>query len=85
MGYVSTGMGDRLSALLVSLMVLQLALVDRYPFQPCFFWGHKWRSHHSNGRMFILRATKLPHKPQGDSGNCFLHLYEKYFYNICAH
>ena len=36
MGYVSTGMGDRFSALLVSLMSLQLVLVDQNPFQPCF-------------------------------------------------
>ena len=35
MGYVSTGMGDRCSALLMSLMALRLALVDRNPFQPC--------------------------------------------------
>ena len=28
-------MGDRLSALLVSLMALQLMLVDRNPFRPC--------------------------------------------------
>ena len=33
---VSPGMGDRLSALLVSLMALGLALVDRNPFWPCF-------------------------------------------------
>ena len=32
MGYVNTGMGDRLSALLVSLMALQLTLVDQNPF-----------------------------------------------------
>ena len=32
MGYVSTGMGDRFSALLVSLMALRLALIGR----PCF-------------------------------------------------
>ena len=37
MGYVSTGMGDRLSALLVSLMALQHTLVDRNPFRPCSF------------------------------------------------
>ena len=35
MGYVSTGMGDRFSALLLSPMALQLTLVDRNPFQPC--------------------------------------------------
>ena len=32
MGYISTGMGDHFSALLISLMALQLALVDRIPF-----------------------------------------------------
>ena len=36
MGYVSTWIGDHLSALLVSLMALRLALVDRNPFTPCF-------------------------------------------------
>ena len=36
MGYVSTWMGDRFSALLVSLMALQLMLVDQNPFRPCF-------------------------------------------------
>ena len=35
MGYVRTGMGDRFSVLLMSLMALQLMLVDRNPFQPC--------------------------------------------------
>ena len=35
MDYVSTWMGDRLSALLVSLMALQLTLVDRNPFWLC--------------------------------------------------
>ena len=35
MGYVSTGMGDRLSELPVSLMALRLTLVDQNPFQPC--------------------------------------------------
>ena len=38
MGYISTGMGDRFSALIMSLMALQLALVDRNPFRPCFFF-----------------------------------------------
>ena len=38
MGYVSTGMGDRFSALLQSLMVLRLALVDQNPFRPCYFY-----------------------------------------------
>ena len=38
MGYVSTWMGDRFSALTQSLMALQLVLVDRNPFQPCFFF-----------------------------------------------
>ena len=32
MGYVSTRMGDCLSALLMSLMALRLALFDRNPF-----------------------------------------------------
>ena len=32
MGYISTWTGDYISALLVSLMALQLALVDRNPF-----------------------------------------------------
>ena len=36
MCYISTGMCDCFGALLVSLMVLQLALVDQNPFQPCF-------------------------------------------------
>ena len=36
MGYVSTWMGDHLSALLESLMVLQLALVDQNPLWPGF-------------------------------------------------
>ena len=36
MGYVSSGMGDHFSALLVSLMALWLALVDQNPFWPCF-------------------------------------------------
>ena len=35
MGYVSTEMGDGLSALLMSPMALQPALVDRKPFGPC--------------------------------------------------
>ena len=35
MGYVSSWMGDRLSALLVSLMALWLVLVDQNPFWPC--------------------------------------------------
>ena len=34
MGYIDTGMGDSFSALLVSLMALQLMLVDRNPFRP---------------------------------------------------
>ena len=36
MGYISTGTGDRFSVLLVSLMAVLLALVDKNPFQPCF-------------------------------------------------
>ena len=32
MGYISNGMGDHFSAILVSLMVLRLTLVDRNPF-----------------------------------------------------
>ena len=35
-GYVSTGMGESFSALLVLLMALWLALVDQNPFWPCF-------------------------------------------------
>ena len=35
--YPITGMGDRFGALLLSLMALQLVLVDQNPFQPCFF------------------------------------------------
>ena len=35
MGCVSTRMGDRFSALLVSLMALQLTLVDQNSFRPC--------------------------------------------------
>ena len=34
MGYINTGMGDRFGALIVSLMALQLTLVDLNPFQP---------------------------------------------------
>ena len=37
MGYVSTGMGDRFSALLVSLMALWLTLVDQNLFRPYLF------------------------------------------------
>ena len=33
--------GDLLSVLLVSLMALQLALVERKPFRPCFTYDHK--------------------------------------------
>ena len=36
MGYISTGLGDCFSALLVSPMALWLTLVDRNPIQPCF-------------------------------------------------
>ena len=36
MGYVSTGMGDRLGVLLVSLIALRLVLVDRNKFRSCF-------------------------------------------------
>ena len=36
MGYVSTLIGDRFSALLVSLMALGLTLVDQNLFQPFF-------------------------------------------------
>ena len=39
-GYVSTGVGDCFSALLVSLMVLRLVLVDRNPFWLSFFCIH---------------------------------------------
>ena len=35
----STWMGDRFSALLVSLMALRLTLVDRNPFWPCLSSG----------------------------------------------
>ena len=35
MGFISTRTGGRFHALLMSLMVSRLALVDRYPFQPC--------------------------------------------------
>ena len=35
-GYISTGMGDHLSDLLMSLMALQLALVERNPFSALF-------------------------------------------------
>ena len=33
---VSTGMGDRFSALLMSVMALRLALVDQTPLRSCF-------------------------------------------------
>ena len=36
MGYISTGMNDLFSALLVSLMALWLTLVDRNPFRPYY-------------------------------------------------
>ena len=36
MGYISTWVGDRFNALLVSLMVLQRVLEDRNPLRPCF-------------------------------------------------
>ena len=36
MGYVSTGMGESFGALLVSMMALQLMLVDQNPFGPCY-------------------------------------------------
>ena len=39
MGYVSTGMGDCFSALVVSLMALRHVLVDRKPFRPCYLTG----------------------------------------------
>ena len=35
MGYIGTGMGDRFSALPLSLKALRLALVDCNPFRPC--------------------------------------------------
>ena len=35
MGYVSTGIGDRIGALLVSLMALRLVLRDQNPFWSC--------------------------------------------------
>ena len=35
-GYVSTGMGNRFSALYLSLMDLRLTLVDQNPFRTCF-------------------------------------------------
>ena len=38
MGYVSTGMGDRFGALLVSLMALRLTLIDQNPFWSCCNW-----------------------------------------------
>ena len=34
MGYVSTGMGDRFSAILLFLMTLRLALLDQNPLRP---------------------------------------------------
>ena len=40
MGYVSTGMGDRLSPLLVSLMGLWLALVDQKTLSALFSFFH---------------------------------------------
>ena len=39
MGYISTWMGDRLSALLMSLMAVRLMLVDRNPFRACYITG----------------------------------------------
>ena len=36
MSYISTGMGDRFSVLLVFLMALRLILVDQKPFWPCY-------------------------------------------------
>ena len=52
MGYVSTWIGDHFSALLLSLMTLQLMLVDRKPFHPCSLW--------LQNRPVILVVHKLP-------------------------
>ena len=38
-GHVSTGMGDHLSALLLSLMTLWLTLVDQNPFWLCLIYA----------------------------------------------
>ena len=38
MVYISTGMVDRFSALLMSLIALRLMLVHQNPFQPCLKW-----------------------------------------------
>ena len=37
MGFISTWMGDHFSALLMSLMALQLTLVDQNLLWPCYF------------------------------------------------
>ena len=36
LGYISTGMVDRFSALLMCLMAWRLMPVDRNPFHPCY-------------------------------------------------
>ena len=53
MGYVSTGMGDRFSALLVSLMPLQLVLVDQNPF------GHVNFCHQTFMRIGMVRGVSV--------------------------
>ena len=50
----STGMGDRISALLVSLMALRLALVDPNPLCPCL-------------AIFLKFFTKTPYKKTNTS------------------
>ena len=57
MGYVSTGMGEHFSTLLLSLMALQLALLDRNSFRPC--------------SVLIPRVKYLKlHTPKYISGTC---------------
>ena len=69
MGYVSIEMGDHFSALLLSLMALRLALVDRNPFQPCYFHIYlilvrKFCFLLFNGIVLVLKLT---------NGDTFLH------------
>ena len=58
-------MGDRLSVLLVSLIALRLVLVDRNPFQPCFFKNYTWSTcfnifiYKSNLSIFTSQCLNL--------------------------
>ena len=53
MDYISTGMDDHSSALLLSLMALQLTLIDRNPFRPCYICIHRIASGGYYGFDFV--------------------------------